>query len=155
MSTRCINMDCPTIRATAPVDILKSVLTALNQGNISAAVEEFGDGFTFHDHALDLEFTVKERLMEFFQKSHELFPDTVMEVVATFENGDYAIAEWNLTATDAVSSGSIRLRSPISLSGVSIVHVKDNKITLWSDYYDQVKSRRVALAAAFVEWVEY
>jgi hypothetical protein len=84
-------------------------------------------------------------LAEFLQRSRELFPDTVVEVVSTFQSGDTAIAEWKLTATDTVSFGSMKLRSLISLSGVSTVQSKKEQITQWSDYYDQVKSRRVGL----------
>ena len=79
--------------------ILQSVLDALNEGRISEAVNQFDDHFTFTDHALDLEFTDKSRLVEFFQKTRELFPDTVVEVDSTFQCGDYVIAEWKLTAT--------------------------------------------------------
>jgi SnoaL-like polyketide cyclase len=94
-------------------------------------------------------------LAEFLQKSRELFPDTVVEVVSAVQSGDTAIAEWKLRATDTVSFGSMKLRLPISLSGVSTVQFKKEKITQWSDYYDQLKSRRVGLAATFAEWVEY
>src|SRR5262245_8922238 len=48
--------------------ILQSVLDAFNEGRISEAVAQFDDHFTFTDHALDLEFTDKSRLIEFFQK---------------------------------------------------------------------------------------
>jgi hypothetical protein len=40
--------------------------------------------------------------IEFFQKSRELFLETVVEVVSTFECGDYAVAEWKLTSTQTV-----------------------------------------------------
>jgi hypothetical protein len=63
------------------------VLTALNEGKISEAVDRFNDHFTFTDHALGLEFIDKERLTDFFQKSRELFPDPVVEAEATFESG--------------------------------------------------------------------
>jgi SnoaL-like domain len=136
--------------------ILQSVLDALNEGRIAEAVSQFDDHFTFTDHALDLEFTDKGRLTEFFQKSRELFPDTVVQVDSTFQCGDQAIAEWKLTATQTVSGpGSTPFRFPISLRGTSIVRVNEKRITQWSDYYDGSKSRRQSLAAFFIEWVEY
>src|SRR5262249_40023522 len=52
--------------------ILQSVLGALNEGRIAEAAAQFDDQFTFTDHALDLEFTDKSRLIEFFQKTREL-----------------------------------------------------------------------------------
>jgi hypothetical protein len=59
------------------------VLAALNQGSISGAVDQFADDFTFTDHARGLQFSEKDRLAEFLQKSRQLFPDTVVEVVST------------------------------------------------------------------------
>jgi steroid delta-isomerase-like uncharacterized protein len=136
--------------------ILQSVLAALNEGKISEAVDQFDERFTFTDHALDLEFTDKGRLIEFFQKTRELFPDTVLEVDSTFQCGDHAVAEWKLTGTtEAVPYGSKRLRFPIWLRGTSIVRIENGKITHWSDYYDKNRSWRFSLAAFFTEWIEY
>ena len=139
----------------APIEILKSMLASLSEGRIADFVGEFGHQFTFGDHALDLQFTEQHRLTEFLQKSRELFPDTVVEIVAAYQIGNTAVAEWKLTATENAPFGSMNLRLPISLSGVSVAQVEKGKITHWSDYYDQLKSRRTALAAAFTEWVEY
>jgi hypothetical protein len=100
MSTvTCIEKNSSLDRDLVALDVLRSVFAALNQRNISRAVDQFADDFAFNDYALDLEFTDKGRLTEFFQKATELFPDTVVELVSTFECDDYAIAEWKLTAT--------------------------------------------------------
>jgi limonene-1,2-epoxide hydrolase len=140
--------------ASNPKYILQSVLAALNHGKISEAVDQFDDAFTFNDQALGLEFTDKGRLSEFFQKSRELFPDTVVEVISTFESGDRVIAEWKLTATQTVSYW-IQLQVPISLPGVSIAEIENGRIIHWSDYYDEKTSRRVTLASVFTEWIEH
>ena len=139
---------------TTPQSILRAVLAALNKGSISEVVDQFDGQFTFADHALGLEFTDKERLAEFFQKSRELFPDTVIEISSIFECGDYAIAEWKLSATQKVLYGSISHRIPILLPGSTIVRIRDGRITRWSDYYDEITSRRVSLPAFFTEWIE-
>jgi len=139
----------------SPTRILQSVLGALNEGNISEAGDQFDDDFTFTDHALDLEFTEKARLIEFFQKSRELFPDTVVKVDSTLQCGDHAVAEWKLTAMQTVpGSGPTHFRFPISLRGTSIVRTENGKITSWSDYYDKNRSWRFGLAAFFTEWIE-
>jgi ketosteroid isomerase-like protein len=142
---------------SAPQQILQSALAALNQGRSSEVVQHFDeDGcFRFSDHALALEFMDKARLTEFFEKSRELFPDTTLEVISLFEDGDHAIAEWKLTATQTVPYGSISYRFPISLLGTTIVHVEKGKIVRWSDYYDQSSSRRMSLGAFFTDWIEY
>ena len=41
------------------------------------------------------------------------------------------------------------------LNGASMVRTKNGMITIWSDYYDGLISRRTALASYFTEWVEY
>jgi len=148
-------MDRSLSRAVTPVDILQTVLAALNQRNISRAVHQFADDFAFIDYALDLEFKDKGRLTEFFQKAYELFPDTVVELVSTFECGDYAIAEWKLTATQIEQYGSRSYRFPIVLRGSTIVQIENGRVAHWSDYYDRLTSRRSPLKAFFEEWIEY
>ena len=96
----------------------------------------------------------KELLTRFFQKSRELFPDTMVEANAVFENGDVAVAEWKLRATNIVPFGAARLRDRVSLSGASVIQTRNGRITRWFDYYDGAKSRRVELAAHFKEWIE-
>src|SRR5262249_30415857 len=135
-------------------DILKSMLTSLSEGRITDFVTGFQSPFKFTDHALNLEFREHQQLTEFLEKSRELFPDTVMDAISVFQSGDTAIAEWKLTATETISAGSMKLRAPILLSGVSIAQFNRGKITRWTDYYDQLTSRRIGLAAFFTEWVE-
>jgi ketosteroid isomerase-like protein len=134
---------------------LQSALVALSEGRVSALVEQFADSFTFNDHALTLEFTDKARLTEFFEKSRELFPDTALEIVSLFEDGDRAVAQWKLSATQIVPYGAISYRFPISLFGATIVRAENGKIVEWSDYYDQSSSRRMSLGAFFTDWIEY
>jgi hypothetical protein len=155
MSTSYINKDRVLLGPIAPVDVLKSVLAALNQRNISRAVDQFADDFAFNDYALDLQFRDKGRLTEFFQKACELFPDTVVELVSTFECGDYAIAEWKRTATQIEQFGSRSYRFPVVLRGSTIVQIEKGRVAHWSDYYDQLTSRRGPLKAFFEEWIEY
>ena len=154
-TTACIEVNRLWCRAVTPVGILQTALAALNQRNISKAIDQFADDFAFNDYALDLHFTDKGRLTEFFQKACELFPDTVVELVSTFECGDYAIAEWELTATQTESFGSRSYRFPIVLRGSTIVQIENGRVTHWSDYYDQLTSRRGPLKAFFEEWIEY
>lgn len=156
MSTvTCIEKNSSLDRDLAALDVLRSVLAALNERNISRAVAQFADDFAFNDYALDLEFNDKGRLTEFFAKAQELFPGTRVKLVSTFECGDYAIAEWKLTATHTESFGSLAYRFPIVLHGSTIVQTQNGKVVRWSDYYDQLTSRRVSLGAYFTEWIEY
>src|SRR5262249_43966112 len=135
-------------------DILDSMLATLSEGKITEFVERFNDEFKYTDHALNLEFKEKSRLIEFLKKSRERFPDTKVEVVSTFESGNSAVAEWRVTATEKAPYGSMQVRLPISFSGVSIAQFRNERIVRWTDYYDQAKSRRVAVAAYFTDWIE-
>ena len=142
-------------RVSGPLRTLRSAFAALSEGRVRELVEQFADNFTFNDHALTLEFTDKPRLSDFFEKSRELFPDTTLEIVSLFEDGNRAIAQWKLSATQTVPCGSISYRFPISLFGATIVRVENGTIVQWSDYYDQSSSRRMSLGAFFTDWVEY
>jgi len=140
---------------TTPDRILQTALAAWRQGNFVAAANQFNDQFTFTDHALGLEFKDKGRLTEFLAKTRELFPDTERKANTIFSSGDRVISEWTLTATQAEPFLDGRLRKvPICLQGVSVVQIENGKIKRWSDYYDQVKSRRYGIAALFTEWIE-
>jgi len=154
-TTTFITRERPASRLFASVELLQSVFAALNERNISKAVDQFADDFAFNDHALDLEFKDKRRLTEFFTKARELFPDMHVQLVSTFECGDYAMAEWKLAATQIEQFGSRSYRFPIVLRGSTIVQIEKGRVTHWSDYYDQFTSRRGPLKAFFEEWIEY
>jgi ketosteroid isomerase-like protein len=134
---------------------LQSALLALSEGRVRALVEQFADNFIFNDHALTLEFTDKARVTDFFEKSRELFPDTTLEIVSLFEDGDRGIAQWKLSATQIVPYGANSYRFPISMFGATIVRVENERIVEWSDYYDQSSSRRASLGAFFTDWIEH
>ena len=122
------------IKLTEPsvaVRVLHRVLATLCSGRISDALDHFDEHFTFNDRALGLEFTEKERLREFFQKSREYFPDTAVEVISAFGCGDYAVAEWKLTATQ--SHFVPPLREPFVAPGVTIARIENGKIKYWTD----------------------
>jgi ketosteroid isomerase-like protein len=94
-------------------------------------------------------------LTEFLAKIRELFPDSERRDKTIFSNGDRVISEWTLTATTTEPFLEGRLRKvPISVPGISVVQIKNGRISQWSDYYDQLKSRRSGVAAWFTEWIE-
>ncbi len=132
-----------------------TVLTDLKNGKIDDATARFAEEFRFKDHGIGLEFKDKELLAEFFQKTRELYPDSVLLTETIFVSGDHVITEWTLqaTLTEPFYSGLSR-KVPVSLQGTSIVRIGNGKITDWADYYDGLTSRRTALASYFKEWVE-
>jgi steroid delta-isomerase-like uncharacterized protein len=155
MSTHNSPFDSSSAEATTPDNILQIALAAWSQGNFVEVVDQFTDQFTFTDHALGLEFKDKGRLTEFLAKIQERFPDSERRDNTIFSSGDRVITEWRLTATQAEPFLDGRLRKvPISVQGISVVQTKNGKISQWSEYYDQLKSRRYSVAARFTEWTE-
>jgi steroid delta-isomerase-like uncharacterized protein len=155
MNTQSTVLDNASVEATTPDRILQTVLAAWRQRNFVAAADQFNDQFTFTDHALGLEFKDKGRLTEFLAKIGEHFPDSERRDNSIFSSGDRVISEWTLTATQAESFLGGRLRKiPICVQGISVVQIKNGKISQWSDYYDQLKSWRHGVAALFTEWIE-
>jgi steroid delta-isomerase-like uncharacterized protein len=143
------------VGVTALEGVLLSVLTHLNDGAVDDAVARFAEEFRFEDHGIGLEFKDKERLAEFFQKTRELYPDSLLQTDTIFVCGDQVISQWTLQATlTEPFYGGLSRKVRVSLQGVSIVRTDNGKITDWSDYYDGLASRRTALASHFTEWVE-
>ena len=147
-------LDNASAEATSSDRILQIALAAWRQGNFVEVVDQFNDQFTFTDHALGLEFKDKGLLTEFLAKIRELFPDSERKDNSIFSSGDLVISEWTLTATQTEPFLGVRLKVPICVQGISVVQIKNGKINQWSDYYDQLKSRRNGLAAWFTEWLE-
>jgi hypothetical protein len=151
-STNGIKAGNSSIGVRDPRRILESILVSLSEGKIEEVVGAFDEDFTYTDHPLGLEFKDKGQLMTFLQKSREVFPDTIIEVVSAFESVERAVAEWRLTAKPGVRYGSRHPQLPVSVHGVSIVQVKGERIIGWSDYYDPLESSRRGLAAQFTDW---
>ena len=155
MNTQTTALDNSSIHATTPNRILHTVLAAWRRGNVFESADQFGDQFTFTDHALQLEFKDKDRLIEFLTKSYEFFPDTARTDHTIFSSEDGIISEWTLIATQTEPFFGGQMREvPIRVRGISVVRIKNGKIMQWSDYYDQPTSRRNALAGCFTEWIE-
>jgi steroid delta-isomerase-like uncharacterized protein len=141
--------------ATTSDRILQIALAAWRQGNFVEVVDQFNDQFTFTDHALGLEFKDKGRFTEFLVKIRERFPDSERRANTLFSGGERVVIEWTLTATqtEPFLGGQLR-KVPICVRGISVVQIKNGKISQWSDYYDELKSRRYGLAGWFTKWIE-
>jgi steroid delta-isomerase-like uncharacterized protein len=155
MNIHSTDLDNASVGSTMPERILQNALAAWNQDNFIEVVDQFNDQFTFTDYALGLEFKDKGRLTEFLAKISELFPDSERRVNTIFSSGGRIISEWTLTATKTEPFLDGRLRKvPISARGMSIVQIKNGKISQWSDFYDQLKSRRYNVESWFTGWIE-
>ena len=135
--------------------LVRTVLAAFREGQIADAVNQFGDQFAFNDYGIGLEFRDKGRLTEFFRKTRELYPDSLLLTGAILVSGDHVVSEWTqqYAATVALNPAG-PLKVPISLHGASVVQIENGEITRWSDYYDGLISRRTALASYFIDPIE-
>jgi steroid delta-isomerase-like uncharacterized protein len=155
MNTHNTGLDIASAEAATSDRILQIALATWREGNFVKVVDQFNDQFTFTDHALGLQFKDKGRLTEFLAKIGECFPDSERRDNTLFSGGDRVISEWTLTATHTEPFLGGRLRKvPICMQGISVVQIKNGRISQWSDYYDQVKAWRHGLAALFTEWIE-
>ena len=135
--------------------VVLTALTYLKNGKIGDAIACFAEEFRFKDHGMGLEFKDKKRLTEFFQKTRELYPDSLLLTDTIFVSGDDVITEWTLQATlTEPFYGDLSRKVRVSVQGVSIVRTDNGKITDWADYYDGLVSRRTAFASYFTDWVE-
>ena len=139
------------IGVAALEDVVLTVLTHLNNGEIDDVMARFAEEFAFKDHGIGLEFKDRERLAEFFQKAQELYPDSLRQTNTIFVNGDHVLTEWTLRATLTEPFYGLLRKVPVSLHGTSIVRIDNGKITDWADYYDGLTSRRTAAASHFTE----
>lgn len=136
-------------------EVVLTVLVHLWDGKIKDATACFAENFQFNDRGLGLEFKDRDRLAEFFEKTHELYPDSFLQTDRILVSGNYVVIEWTLKATlTEPFYGALSRKVPIALRGVSIVRAVNGKIADWTDYYDGLTSRRAALAAHFEERVE-
>jgi hypothetical protein len=87
-----------TSQKSASLDtILQVTLEALKQGDFITALDQFNDEFAFIDHALELEFSAKDRLKEFFAKRRRLITISPPSVAATVHR-----SPWLRTTKDSI-----------------------------------------------------
>jgi ketosteroid isomerase-like protein len=140
---------------TSAIQTWQKTLKALLEGKIDEAIDQFGDEFTFTDHALELKFSEKERLHEYFAKIRVMFPDSKRVDQTLSSNANTIVSEWTIKDTQSEPFAYGRfLKINIEAHGVSVVRVTDGRIVKWSEYYDQVGSRRYRLAGQFSDWCE-
>jgi SnoaL-like domain len=88
-----------SVRTLSPERVLSAVLSQLNHGQIGQVVDCFAADFRFKDNGIGLEFSDKERLAEFFQKTRQLYPDYSLQSGQLFVSGDHVITQWTLHVT--------------------------------------------------------
>ena len=88
----------PIVREASEGVVLR-VLANLKNGRIEDALVGFAEEFRFKDHGIGLEFKDKQRLAEFFYKTRERYPDSVLHTDTIFDADNRVITEWTLQAT--------------------------------------------------------
>ena len=137
-----------------PERIVQMVLLALTEADFIGVVEQFNEQFSFVDHAIELKFKDKRQLIDFLALNRELFPDSKRADNIICSSGNKVVSEWALTGTKREQYFGHRMQVPFRAIGVSIVQVDNGKISRWSEYYDQILSRRYGVAASLKDWIE-
>src|ERR1700743_248062 len=133
-----------------PDRIVQVTLEALREGDFITALDQFSEQFAFIDHALELEFSAKDHLTEFFTKRRRLFTGFERTDNIVGRGEDRIVSEWFLTATKPESWK----RVPICVRGASIVQIENGRITQWSDYHDQLQSGGYSLGTWLTTWFD-
>jgi ketosteroid isomerase-like protein len=153
---RSVDMREAVIEMAARKESALSTPIRLKNGTAEDAVADFAERFCFNDWGIELEFTDKERLRDFFQKERELCPDSSFHLKTILSSEDHVIAQWILKySIKEPFFGGVLRNVPIALQGVSVIRRNNGKIVEWADYYDGLTSRRTALASYFTDWIEY
>ena len=150
MNTGRIVFEQTSQQSVGPERIVQVTLEALKHEDFITALDQFNDEFAFIDHALELEFSAKDRLSEFLAKRRRLFTDFERTDNIVVRGEDRIVSEWFLTAKKTESWKKV----PICVRGASIVQIENGKISQWSDYYDQLQSGRYGLATWLSAWFD-
>ena len=150
MNTGRIVFEQTSQQSFSPDRILQVTLEALREGDFITALDQFSEQFAFIDHALELEFSAKDRLTEFFAKRWRFFTEFERTDNIVVRGEDRIVSEWFLTATKPESWKKV----PICVRGASIVQIENGKITQWSDYYDQLQSGGYGLGTWLTTWFD-
>jgi hypothetical protein len=150
MNTGRIVFEQTSQQSFSPDRILQVTLEALREGDFITALDQFSEQFAFIDHALELEFSAKDHLTEFFTKRRRLFTGFERTDNIVVRGEDRIVSEWFLTATKPESWK----RVPICVRGASIVQIENGRITQWSDYYDQLQSGGYSLGTWLTTWFD-
>jgi SnoaL-like domain len=152
MNERTMIVENPSPESVMPRRILRIALAALKRGDFAEIANQFNDQFRFIDHALEVEFSDKERLTEFFRQTRATFPDSDRRDTIIISSENYVISEWTFSGTRSELFLGRTVEIPICVLGVSIVQIENGKITQWADYYDELQSGRYAVTDSLELW---
>jgi steroid delta-isomerase-like uncharacterized protein len=85
----------------------------------------------------------REAIMAYIEEAEKPFPDLTMETSLVIEDGDTVVGEWTYRATHTAPlvtpDGEIPATGKmVELPGVSICELRDGKIAVRRDYFDNV-----------------
>lgn len=116
-----------------------------NGGDVEAVGTVFHRDAVFRDMAFGVERRGLEEIRGLFAQTWDGLPDLRSELHRTVAEGEWVALEWTLTGThDGDSPDLPATGRSVSLRGVSVLRIRDGKITRQRDYYDR---------AAFLEQV--
>jgi steroid delta-isomerase-like uncharacterized protein len=128
------------LMATAGLDrILEEFVTTWSSHDMDRVLPLYTADCTYEDVTLGAINHGKDELRGFGKLFISGFPDVTFELASQFVavNGSWAAGEWMMTGTHRGDlPGLPATGKPISIRGVSILELLDNKIRRCSDYWD-------------------
>jgi steroid delta-isomerase-like uncharacterized protein len=101
-------------------------------------VSLFAEDCVYEDVAAGVALKGKEEVRGFHEESHVAFPDFTVELTSRAVSGNSAHAQWTMTGTHlGLLFGVPPTGKKISVRGVSVFELRDDKVQTCSDYYDK------------------
>lgn len=117
--------------------LLKESLAALNSHDVEKSISYYTDDCIYEDVALGKVNRGKEELKAFFTSMFVWSPDVKIEEKSHFIADNWAASEWVMTGTNTGDIPEMPATGKsFSMRGVSIMEIRDNKVSRQSDYWN-------------------
>lgn len=117
--------------------MLRDWVEAENSQDVDKFASFYTDDAVWEDVALGLVNRGKKEVKDYFKAMFVAFPDLKFEVESAFVAGDWGGCEWLMTGTQTSDfSGIPATGKKFSVRGVSVIQLRNGKISRNSDYYN-------------------
>ena len=117
--------------------LLSGIGEGWNSHDVERIISFFADDCLYEDLAVGVAKRGKKEVTEFIREFFAGFPDVKFEIRGCFSTNDRVCIEWVMTGTHSGDlPGMPATGKAISIRGVNVKEIKDNKVTRHTDYYD-------------------
>ena len=122
----------------SPKEVVKIWCTAFNEQN-TAKLEDLYSDDAINYQVADTPIQGKRAIGESFAYFFKAFPDVGFDIVNLFEDGEWAMLEWNGWGTQKGEfAGCLPSGKRYELQGCGFFHIKNGKIVFQRGYWDKI-----------------